>query len=268
MICWANELGGCDRISREHPYSKSLWERADHKKPLIAESQHRTWTMIGGIESASSKILCRNHNSLLSGLDAEVGKLRALARYRESGIGEDIAIDGPLFTRWCIKAFVGFLVTGWVGVPKNSISIPKKVVELAFGQRDITHTMMGIYTCLNLSSTSDSNYDIGVATIARAWGSGDSPVFPGAEIRLHGFSVFLWLGDSPIPDDYIRDITLGVPQLRELIFRPIGFTSIHPTTRQQLTVRIVWPQNINKNMLAYRHLQTQRFALEYGLMAH
>ena len=46
---------------------------------------------------------------------------------------------------------------------------------------------------------------------------------------------------------------------------PFIDTSTHPTKRQQLTVRIVRPPDIYKNMFANRHLQTRTFALEYGL---
>ncbi|MES2671749.1 MAG: hypothetical protein V4673_15195 [Pseudomonadota bacterium] len=85
-------------------------------------------------ESAmTAKILCEKHNSGLSPLDSEAGKLAdlLLSSARGNMIGRP-ELNGLLIERWALKTLINGLVAGWSDQRKW---IPSElIVRYVFGQ--------------------------------------------------------------------------------------------------------------------------------------
>src|SRR5687768_3950665 len=102
MNCWASIIGGCsDKASREHLVSASLWtkERLDVVGfPWCKDSPKRI-----GLSSLTGKVLCTEHNSLLSEAD-EAGKA-AFDAFRDA---DELAYRRGKqvpYRRWKIRRF-------------------------------------------------------------------------------------------------------------------------------------------------------------------
>src|SRR5437763_15227957 len=110
-------LGGCSNIqSREHYLSQGLWDSDSITIKGLWEEERTV-----GLDSLTTKNLCKSHNELLSPLDSAAKKLFstmgelyrlqdvrlklkpskfwAVKRYQE---------NGSLFERWAAKFLVGF----------------------------------------------------------------------------------------------------------------------------------------------------------------
>lgn len=185
--CWAQSLGGCDTLSREHVISRSIFASACDC-PTLVEGMHRLPNGHLAESALTAKILCKKHNSDLSPLDAEAGKLADLllssARGNEIGRPE---LDGSLIERWAFKTLINGLAAGWSDRRKWIPS--EQIVRYIFGQNGIP-AGCGLYSVDGDSSDLPNPQDVSVAAL---W-SGTNPITKlcvGGHIRVHGLRLFV-----------------------------------------------------------------------------
>src|SRR5258708_6136768 len=149
--CWAKSLGGCDKkITGEHLVSKCLFDDD------AINVQGFPWCLetpkTVGLSSLVGNILCKSHNSALSGLDSTA--LETFNAFRESVRLSDarrtinaeyltvkrFVIDGALLERWFLKTLINLSVGGkWV-IGNGDVGMPSNdLVEIAFGMRQFEH---------------------------------------------------------------------------------------------------------------------------------
>ncbi|HWG18978.1 MAG TPA: hypothetical protein VG225_00525 [Terracidiphilus sp.] len=157
--CWAASLGDCSGgISREHLVSQSLFPTGS----VVVQGLHwcKDEPKPVGIESLTSKILCRKHNSDLSDVDSAakrtfdtfVESMRLLDARRNLHLRrytmKRFTINGLLLERWFLKTLIniGFdreWIIGEGGHPAGEPS--EELVEIAFGKAKF-RPKAGLYT--------------------------------------------------------------------------------------------------------------------------
>jgi hypothetical protein len=151
--CYAAGLGGCStKISGEHPMSAGaleLWAggRTVELRGFTWMQDHELHAI--PISRLASNILCKDHNSALSGLDT-VGKrwvehlaavnadINAVARPRPETM---FLINGHDLERWIVKMLCGLVVSGTVEVPgiadPRAWRPPVDWLEMVYGLRPL-----------------------------------------------------------------------------------------------------------------------------------
>lgn len=140
--CWAESLGACNGLSREHVFSQSAFRR--EPKPSI--------TVIGfapipdgpiGRDSPKAKILCRHHNSLLSVLDSEITKItNAILDFYNDRVERSITVSGFRFERWIYKVAINFMAAGYAD--NQQWDVDEAMARFVFGQATISRPL-GMY---------------------------------------------------------------------------------------------------------------------------
>ena len=145
MECWASCLVNCsDQQSREHIVSESLF--VDDLVDVTGFPWCRETKRVS-VGTLTKKILCRNHNSMLSPVDkggAEAFKAfreaMGLARVRGALGGRFMNIvkyrfDGPLLERWLLKTLVNIAYDGdkLIGHSNAKGKPSDELVRIAFG---------------------------------------------------------------------------------------------------------------------------------------
>jgi hypothetical protein len=111
--CWARSLGDCDSISGEHIFSNAIF-KAGCSCPLVIEGVQRIRQGVPTRGAEKSNILCRHHNSLLSPLDATIGRVAQFqAAANDPNFQESILIEGELLERWLLKTVINCAAAGW-----------------------------------------------------------------------------------------------------------------------------------------------------------
>lgn len=115
--CYAAEIGGCGGgLSREHPVSKCLLERlsalgdgADIEAPWFARGRRREM-----FESAmQTRVLCRDHNRLLSPYDTEACKLfDVILASSLKKLETWETLNGSHIERWALKMLFADVAAG------------------------------------------------------------------------------------------------------------------------------------------------------------
>ena len=115
--CWAACLGGCNGLSREHVVSQIVIA-TECGCPVKMSGFRRMPTVSLPVSALTSRILCAKHNSDLSPLDAEAGRLNRYLRTLGRGDIEDLSVDGSLIDRWLLKTILNVLSAGWADETK------------------------------------------------------------------------------------------------------------------------------------------------------
>lgn len=139
--CWAESLGGCDGLSKEHVFSQAAFRST---KQMIAVTGFASIPDgFIGHDSPKARILCRNHNSQLSELDSEVAKATApLLDYYTDRIERSVYVSGFLFERWIYKVAVNFMAAGFADNQKWTID--EEIVQFVYGQKKVSMPL-GMY---------------------------------------------------------------------------------------------------------------------------
>tara|TARA_R110002073_G_scaffold10762_3_gene50752 strand:+ start:571 stop:1431 length:861 start_codon:yes stop_codon:yes gene_type:complete len=156
--CWASRADGCsEKISREHVVSKSILKRIGHFNLQVEHEGVVTFQKEIGINSATVKFLCKNHNSALSPYDKEGLKfIKTIDGFSQSdniiegeftdrfGIRR-LVVDGYNLERWAAKTFLNSAAfiqavdtnePAWTGGSSNSVFdaiFDCKPIEKPFG---------------------------------------------------------------------------------------------------------------------------------------
>lgn len=196
--CWAGPLGNCGGgISHEHYVSECVFPNQsiyvqgldwclDKPKPVR-------------IESLTARILCRDHNSALSELDAAAGRaFESIGDYATTMTARDkmpylnwatkqLTIDGPKLERWCLKTLLNFSFNRQLIIgpgTHDAGTVPHNLVMIAFGLEEFTEGR-GLYTAFRENETFDLEHRFGYT--AKAQG----PNLAMGSFRLHGFRFYL-----------------------------------------------------------------------------
>lgn len=140
--CWAQSLGGCNGISGEHIFSNSIF-KAGCGCPIVIAGVMR----IRGGEptrgAEKSNILCQHHNSILSPLDATIGKVSKFqAQANDEGFENTLWLEGELLERWLLKTVINMAAAGWLGQQKLLPSV--EIVRAIFGFENVPNKI-GLY---------------------------------------------------------------------------------------------------------------------------
>ena len=138
--CFARDLNDCSRkISREHFISRGLMS-------IIGASKSSTlrgpaWMegadeMVISTESLSSNILCEKHNSDLSTFDEEMIKFigHLTGQGTQSGALE---LSGNLIEKWFLKAYSGFLASGYAHKNLRGWPASETTLGILFGNKNL-----------------------------------------------------------------------------------------------------------------------------------
>jgi len=131
--CFLNGFGECDgKLSREHYISDTVLQALNVNGKMVIGGlswQPQDKLQKIGISSLQSKILCENHNSSLSEMDATAGKLfRILDSIDKSpkSVQDDNLFDGRVVEKWFLKVICGLVAGPGMGngiVPQDWKSI-------------------------------------------------------------------------------------------------------------------------------------------------
>jgi hypothetical protein len=196
--CWAAPLGKCGGgISHEHYVSECVFPNqsifVQGLDFCLSEPKQLR------IESLTTKILCKNHNSALSDLDSAAGRafkeieayvattnLRTKTPYL-NWAAKQFTVDGPRLERWCLKTLLNFsfnrqLIIGPGNHPVGKV--PDQLVRVAFGLEEFTDGR-GLYTAFKDHETFNLEHRFGYT--AKAQGS----TLAMGSFRLYGFRFYL-----------------------------------------------------------------------------
>jgi len=159
--CYLSCMSNCtEKISREHFISKNILEKLTKDKLQFENAGHffggKSQVEIG-IDGFASKVLCDNHNSVLSPLDAaadavfqrieELTKdmVRADKGYNLNSFHVVSGID---MERWMIKVFCGLVAAGKIRSVSGRIvqpsSLPHELLEALMGAT-LLEPPLGLY---------------------------------------------------------------------------------------------------------------------------
>lgn len=204
-ICYLGQLGGCSsKPSREHIVSASVLESLTDNAMVTVSGLH--WQKPGetkaiGIEGLTVKSLCTTHNSFLSPLDTEAGRLATTIKRFEMALASgdrksDMALfNGHDIERWLLKTLIAYISKGNFELPDGSYAtIPLKWLHLLL---DTTWPDgWGLYVPANVEGKEAGNH-----FHIHFFRQGDDSVIAGADFRLRGTTLRLLLAD-PIVDHY------------------------------------------------------------------
>lgn len=143
--CWASEDSECEgKMSREHLISQSTFKGIPEFENLKMRCFGLPWNENGytdiNYKALSSKVLCVKHNSMLSELDSEAGRIaeifrsieRCLEKAKNATRHEDSQFNfsGTLLERWLLKTYINFHSLYF----PNELP-PKELIEIVFGKR-------------------------------------------------------------------------------------------------------------------------------------
>ncbi|MCE4311521.1 hypothetical protein LYZ90_11760 [Xanthomonas hortorum pv. vitians] len=189
--CWAHTLGGCDKMSGEHVISNAVFA-AGCGCPVLIEGVARIRDGAPTANAEKSNILCRLHNSMLSPLDAVVGRLANFqAASDDEDFSETLYIDGELLERWLLKTIINFGAAGWMGPQKL---IPSSdVVSAIFGQMPLP-PRIGLYSVNGIDPNHRPSGGVTMRPFFRT--SPTMRELSGAYVAVHGLGLLACLDDT------------------------------------------------------------------------
>lgn len=208
MTCWAAPLGGCaGKLSREHIVSDGLWTGPSitvQGFPWCARSP-----ITVGRAAITAKILCREHNSLLSPVD-EGGILAFQALRQATQLAQRrrkipqrqwmlhcFTVDGDLLERWFLKTAINIASMGATPVQwlqeATADGLPALFVEAAYGRTRLP-APMGLYAAATPGETVNDIESVELAPILTPDEKVAAFIF-----RFAGARFLLSMVDAPMP---------------------------------------------------------------------
>jgi hypothetical protein len=145
--CYAAVLGGCSRrTSREHYISEAVLRDIAAEGSLWMQGSRSVPEKWLPPSAFSAKIMCRRHNSALSGLDAAARSVVAALRDSQTALdggatpaSRSTSGSGTDFERWLLKLSAGLLASGQIQPPGSEAATGlrnhRETLEILFGQR-------------------------------------------------------------------------------------------------------------------------------------
>ncbi|MEM6590048.1 MAG: hypothetical protein AAF641_16510 [Pseudomonadota bacterium] len=135
--CYAHVLGDCsNKLSKEHYISQALLKLSEPDPGRVKLAGDFANAKPRGTQNlAQKRMLCTQHNSELSAVDAEMVSLaQAVYEWGRSDRNLAVSVDGTLLTRWLFKFAIGQM---WATVGKELIPqalLSKDCLEFVFGR--------------------------------------------------------------------------------------------------------------------------------------
>lgn len=141
--CYLSRMSGCSaKMSREHFVSRNILERLTNDKLTFTNAAHFFGgknPVVIGVNGFASKVLCDNHNSVLSPLDVAAG----VAFQRIQNLTKDLVaadkghnvqsfqiVSGIDMERWMIKVFCGLVAGKKIRNASGGVVEPNSLPDL------------------------------------------------------------------------------------------------------------------------------------------
>lgn len=225
--CFARELYDCSQeMSKEHIVSKSVLKLIEIPNKPITISGPK-WLNSGeekstSIASISTKILCKRHNEVLSGLD-KIGQKFFDFLYNENNPDEYLFINGEEIERWMLKLLCGLISSGWGAKDLRYWQPPIEWLEILFGDGRIPERS-GLYA-LKGKDIKTKYHQIGVSLLA----NDKRELIHGVYFFIAGFQFIFFMG-PPKKDFLIRFLSSGW----ELHYRPECFVVVNGSKQREV----------------------------------
>lgn len=130
-------------MSGEHVISSAVFS-AGCDCPVLIEGVRRIRDGSPTHNAEKANILCRRHNSMLSPLDASIGRVAKFqAASQDPAFTDRLYLDGHLLERWLFKSQVNFTAAGRLGPQK--LKPAPDLVAAVFGRAEFPPGI-GLYT--------------------------------------------------------------------------------------------------------------------------
>ncbi|HEX3148022.1 MAG TPA: hypothetical protein VHR66_08050 [Gemmataceae bacterium] len=258
--CFAGALNDCSpEISGEHYTSNLILRRVSRGKPSVLVKnlpfQPPETLQHFGISSLVANVLCREHNSRLSGFDTEGGKLFAALddidqQVSTGGAGDSAyEVNGDMVERWLLKTLIGSLFSGNLRLPDGrakSVRPPDEYLDMLFRTGEFP-AGCGLY----LTAARPNQVLKGSPTVftMEAEPSAEGNVI-GLHVGMFGFDFFLAL--VPVPDPRPK-------HLADATYRPTGLLFVTNTGRKE--IRFQWKAGSGQ-VVGVRHVGTDHATRE------
>lgn len=214
-ICYAHALGGCSKkLTQEHYLSNALLKRMESEGEI--EVIGLPYAGPSGVvkvtaKSMTAKVLCKNHNSLLSSVDTEgtrwiAGIFDGFNAVRDETLAADriVQIDGNLIERWILKIACGMIASGNARLDHGKIQKTPPSLEALkalFGERGF-HDDTGLYVrpIGPIEDTTRINFSVGNTYLQL---EGDTIRLTGVDVGHSGLSSALKLDSDFDPGQSI-----------------------------------------------------------------
>lgn len=246
--CYASALNDCSRkLSREHYVSAAVLRLLgdDHTITNASWLRPRQPSTLMPTSALASKILCQDHNSRLSPLDACAEEFLTEFLWGVSDMRPDVecrrsTVDGDLIERWLLKVCCGAFVSGSLledGHPMRR-QPTAMALNLLFGD-DCWEEGCGLHL-RQATLTPHRGYAIGPVYRGDTWAGG--------VLDLAGIELVVLLDGGG--QKRVRE--RSVDQFHRLVYRP-GAISIESRTRTA-EITLHWRNSIPSERVAYRYM--------------
>ena len=220
--CWAACRGNCDSLSREHIFSRAVFSKAETPSISVLGLVNVPDGPVGK-DGVASRILCRLHNSQLSELDAEAGRLAQEIHSWNLGHSRrvDINVDANTLERWAMKTVVNHFASG-IGDDKKWFPEPA-VVKMIFGEMAIPHGV-GLFSLRYSGYQPKSSEQVGITPAWRGDLRSGTKDLMGAILFMHGTAFFVCF-DPRFPDSMERE---GIDAQRSELAISADLMRYHP----------------------------------------
>jgi hypothetical protein len=224
VTCWAAEMGGCsDKQSAEHYVTRGLWSSSEIM--ISGFDWQRGQPKMLPVATLESKILCKRHNNLLSGIDAEATKIFSLLgdalsaaqhlqrnrSIKKALLPKRLHADGNLFERWCAKTLIDFVCVEksdavWHDAGTPLLNVPLDLLHSVYGSSGFTHPA-GLYLA---QESTDQPRDVlrEVLGVDPRFHPQDSGLM-GAFLEFRDFRFLIWLSHEPF-EAFVTETRTGV----------------------------------------------------------
>ncbi len=195
-VCYARELGNCSqRKSGEHFISKSLLEKIEKSGKLniqgpawLSENEER----IIPIKSMKANVLCKRHNSDLSGLDSagtEFCSYLLNVKIKQA----QLTVDGQEIERWLLKVLCGFGTSGYLN-RFNGWTPKREWLDILFFDKTLPDEA-GLYYLISNKVLEAGPNEFGIWPVV----SDEKKEIIGLHLLLSGYTFLFLMGEFSNP---------------------------------------------------------------------
>jgi hypothetical protein len=235
--CWAQSLGGCDGLSKEHVFSRAAFRQRPRSKIRVVGFTPIPDGPIGP-DSPKAKVLCGNHNSSLSILDSEIAKVtEPILDFYNDRADRSLTVSGALFERWLFKVAINFMAAGYAEMTRWAAE--EELVRFVFGQIRL-QPPRGMYMLREWDTgLGPPPEHMGVRPIYFGYSPADSELV-GAVVTYHGIS-FLACMDARF-EDLLASRSAAFPIRPDILsFHPAAAVVYSKSAGSQFRLNFEWP---------------------------
>lgn len=235
-LCYARGLGDCShQISREHYTTRNILIAMGGSAEVSGLRWLKGETRRLPADAIVAKILCDRHNSALSPLDAEAGRLFETLREFDAAFADTAVptssslavLNGSDIERWLLKCLIGAAHSG--GLETSSLRELDRCVAVLFGEADWPSTWG-----LSLFPHRDSEHSYNGIAFMTMLGS-DGRIW-GLVASIAGIPLLL---------------SVGIGTNDRLRFHPGGIVFSHAKRDAEKVLALAWPTDPTSGFLSF-----------------